>query len=239
MRRERVGSSLVEDVHAQLREEILIGGLKPGERLLVQPLSQRFKVSLSVVREALTRLAEQGLAKSTPQIGFTVTALSVDDLLDLTRARVDIENLMIARAVVEGDMAWESAVVATHHAVAGTPSSDPVTGAINPTWRVMHSDFHAAVASGCGSPVLQRIRAELYDKAELYRAWAVRVYPDRDVIAEHRRICDAVLDRDAARATDLMAAHITLTTDLLLGFLAETEGEHDGAAATRSGSARS
>ena len=234
-----MGSSLVEDVHAQLREEILVGGLKPGERLLVQPLSQRFKVSLSVVREALTRLAEQGLAKSTPQIGFTVTALSIDDLVDLTRARVDIENLMIARAVVEGDLIWESAVVATHHALAGTPSADPVSGVLNPSWRVKHSDFHAAVAAGCGSPVLQRIRAELYDKAELYRAWAVRVDPGRDVVAEHRSICEAVLDRDAARATELMAAHITLTANLLRGFLAETQAERDDVGAARSASARS
>lgn len=225
-----MGSSLVEDVHTQMREEILSGQLKPGERLLVQPLSQRFKVSLSVVREALTRLAEQGLAKSTPQIGFTVASLSIDDLLDLTRARVDIENLMIARAVVEGDLAWESEVVSTNHALAGTLHVDPKTGAVNPKWRVVHSDFHAAVAAGCGSPVLQRIRAELYDKAELYRAWAIRADPSRDVIAEHRSICEAVLDRDAPRATDLMAAHIRLTTELLLRFLGESAAEDAKAA---------
>jgi DNA-binding GntR family transcriptional regulator len=230
MRRQRVGSSLAEDVHTQMREEILVGQLKPGERLLVQPLSERFKVSLSVVREALTRLAEQGLAKSTPQIGFTVAALSIDDLLDLTRARVDIENLMITRAVVEGDLAWESEVVATNHALAGTLATDPKTGAINPLWRSAHADFHAAVASGCRSPVLRRIRAELYDKAELYRAWAIRADPGRDVVAEHRSICEAVLDRDAQRATDLMGAHIRLTTELLLRFLDESSVEEPDSA---------
>lgn len=218
MRRQRVGSSLGEDVHAQLREEILGGDLAPGERLLVTPLSERFKVSLSVVREALTKLAEQGLARSTPQIGFTVTPLSLDDLVDLTLVRIEIDNLMIRRAVVEGDLTWESGVVAAHHALSVTAMRDAETGHTNPAWRQLHSRFHAAVTEGCASPLLQRIRGELYNKAELYRAWSALTGSQRDVVAEHRSICEAVLDRDPDRATQLMAAHIQLTTDLVFQF---------------------
>ncbi|WP_427918727.1 GntR family transcriptional regulator [Streptomyces sp. cg40] len=214
MKRQRVGSSLVEDVQAELREEILSGVRQPGERLLVQPLSKRLDVSLSVVREALTRLAEQGLVGSAPQLGFTVMPLSVDHLNDLTRVRIDIETMMIRRATVEGDLDWEAGVLAAHHRLAGT--SPESGGAMNPAWRAAHAEFHGAVASGCASPLLQNIRAGLYDKAELYRAWAVKVSGGRDVVQEHRQICEAVLDRDADRACELMAAHVQLTTDLLL-----------------------
>jgi DNA-binding GntR family transcriptional regulator len=221
MRRRRVGGSLTEDVHAALREEILAGDRVPGERLLVATLGEQFSVSPSVVREVLTRLAEQGLARSVPQIGFTVAPLSIDDLVDLTWARIQIEGLMIRRAVVEGDLAWESAVVAAHHALAGTPTYDEVSGARNPLWRQVHSEFHAAVASGCPSQVMARVRAELYDKSELYRAWSRRDYHDRDVALEHRQICEAALDRDADRAVLFMRDHIQLTTDRLLSFLAE------------------
>lgn len=214
MKRQRVGSSLAQDVQGQLREEILLGAHDPGERLLAQPLAKRLQVSLSVVREALTRLAEQGLVKSTPQLGFTVTPLSVDDLRDLTRVRIDIETLMIRRAVEEGDLAWEASVVSAHHHLAGT--AHLVDGAMNAAWRAAHSDFHGAVAAGCQSPLLQTFRSELYDKAELYRAWALRVSARRDAAKEHRQICEAVLDRDSDRACELMAAHVQLTTDLLL-----------------------
>jgi len=219
MKRQRVGLSLVEDVQAELREEILSGDLAPGERLLVQPLSQRLHVSLSVVREALTRLAEQGLVRSAAQLGFTVTPLSLDDLADLTRVRIDIENLMIRRAIAEGDLAWEASVVAAHHHLAGT--APQLDGHLNPAWRSAHSQFHAAVAAGCQSPLLQTLRLGLFDKAELYRAWAARASGSRDVVREHRAICEAVLDRDANRATELMAAHIQLTTDLLVASAAE------------------
>ena len=221
MKRQRVGSSLVEDVQAELREEILLGACAPGERLLVQPLSRRLQVSLSVVREALTRLAEQGLVKSAPQFGFTVTPLSVDDLTDLTRVRIDVEGLMIRRAVTEGDLAWETSVVAARHHLAGTAPN--MGGAMNPAWRSAHSDFHSAVASGCGSPLLRAFRLELYDKAEIYRAWAVPVSAKRDPAKEHRAICEAVLDRDSDRASELIRAHIQLTTDLLLESIVEAK----------------
>lgn len=215
MKRQRVGSSLVDDIQSELREEILLGTLAPGERLLVQPLSQRLHVSLSVVREALTRLAEQGLLRSTPQLGFTVTPLSMEDLADLTRVRIDIESLVLRRAIAEGDLAWEASVVATHHHLAGTaPRSE--AGGLNPAWRTAHSDFHSAIASGCASPLLQSMRASLFDKAELYRSWALKVSETRDVAQEHLEICQAVLDRDGDHAMALMASHIQLTTDLLV-----------------------
>lgn len=214
MKRQKVGSSLVEDVQAELRQEILHGIRAPGERLLVQPLSQRLHVSLSVVREALTRLSEQGLVRSTPQSGFTVTPLSVSDLTDLTRVRIDIEGMIIRRAIDEGDLAWEAVVVAAHHRLAGT--TPQVDGALNPHWTSAHSQFHAAVASGCQSTHLRAIRSALYDQSELYRAWAVPASEGRDVAREHQEICQAVLDRDADRACDLMQAHIQRTTDLLL-----------------------
>ncbi|WP_067682866.1 GntR family transcriptional regulator [Nocardia miyunensis] len=221
MKRQRVGSSLVEDVQAELREEILLGARAPGERLLVQPLAERLRVSLSVVREALTRLAEQGLVRSAPQLGFAVASLSVADLADLTAVRIDIEKVMIRRAIAEGDLAWETSVVAAHHRLAGT---DPLLdGVINPAWRSAHADFHAAVASGCASPLLRTFRAGLYDTAELYRAWAARVSRSRDVAKEHQEICEAVLDRDVDRACALMGAHIQLTTDLLLETLDAAE----------------
>jgi DNA-binding GntR family transcriptional regulator len=222
MKRQRVGSSLVEDVQAELRQEILLGARAPGERLLVQPLAERLQVSLSVVREALTRLAEQGLVKSAPQLGFTVPSLSVADLTDLARVRIDIENIVIRRSIAEGDLAWETSVVAAHHRLAGTAAE--TRGALNPQWRSAHSDFHAAVAAGCTSPLLRNIRSGLYDKAELYRSWSALVSRGRDVAKEHREICEAALDRDADRACELTAAHIQLTADLLLEHMENAGG---------------
>ncbi|MDQ1491526.1 MAG: hypothetical protein QOJ23_4040, partial [Actinomycetota bacterium] len=68
-----------EEVYDELRRELLDlnGGLEPGQRLKLVDLAQRFDASLSVIREALTRLAGQGLLVATPQRGFSVRELSV------------------------------------------------------------------------------------------------------------------------------------------------------------------
>jgi DNA-binding GntR family transcriptional regulator len=56
-------------------------------------------VSAAVVREALSRLTEQGLVQSNPQRGFIVMPLSVDDLHDLTRIRVLVETLALRESI--------------------------------------------------------------------------------------------------------------------------------------------
>ncbi|HEY0410171.1 MAG TPA: GntR family transcriptional regulator, partial [Candidatus Dormibacteraeota bacterium] len=67
-------STRTQAVHDELRRELLdlSGQFEPGQRLKLLPLAERFDASLSVVREALTRLAEQGLVVATPQHGFSV-----------------------------------------------------------------------------------------------------------------------------------------------------------------------
>src|SRR5258708_16568624 len=77
-----------EEVYDLLRAELLNGLLAPGLKLKLIELSDRCGVSQSVVREALTRLAEQSLLVATPQRGFRVRELSIGDISDLTETRV-------------------------------------------------------------------------------------------------------------------------------------------------------
>src|ERR1700741_3192793 len=79
-----------EEVYDVLRAELLNGLLHPGDKLRMVELALRFSVSQSVVREALTRLSEQGLVVATPQRGFRVRELSVEDVVGLTESRVGV-----------------------------------------------------------------------------------------------------------------------------------------------------
>src|SRR3954447_15366630 len=118
-----------EQVFSQLRADILSGRVLPGTRLRFADLTERYDCSTSVVREGLTRLAEQGLVEAEPQHGFSVTSLSDDDLDDLTTARCELEGLVLRMSIEHGDIAWESEVVAAHHALDRTPmanAADPL-----------------------------------------------------------------------------------------------------------------
>src|ERR1700694_2309423 len=112
--------TLSEGIYLAVHREILNGTLEPGQRLKVSEIATRFGVSLSVVREALARLAEQGLVVASPQRGFAVAALSVDDLRDLTRARVLVEALVLRESITNGDVGWEASVVAGLHTLERT-----------------------------------------------------------------------------------------------------------------------
>ena len=78
-------------------------------------LTERFGVSQSVVREALTRLTEQGLLVATPQRGFRVRDLSIEDIAELTETRVQIESLALRLAIERGDLQWETGILAAHY----------------------------------------------------------------------------------------------------------------------------
>lgn len=217
MARERKGlsSTLADEVYAQIKSDVIEGRLRPGERLTLTPLCQRFGVSLSVVREALTRLAEQKLARATPQQGFMVTPLSAEHLTELTEARLEIEIIVLRRALAQGDLSWEARVIASHHLLAKTATGDP--DPVSPAWAGAHSDFHAAVASGCGNSLLLQIRQDLYDSAELYRYWSAHAsLRSRDILTEHRLIAEAVVARDEELAVHLMQEHLRRTATLVL-----------------------
>lgn len=215
----RRGSTRSLEVYDEIRSDIMSTRIPPGTRLKVGPLCERFGVSLSVVREALTRLSEQRLVRSEPQFGFSVVPLDRDGLEDLTRVRAEIETLALRWAIECADLSWETSVVAALYRLGRTPVSEPGNeNGISDAWSDAHAAFHAALASGCGSPLLMELRRGPYDSAEIYRRWARpgAVREERDVRKEHTEIADAAIARDIGLATSLLETHIRRTTRTLL-----------------------
>jgi GntR family transcriptional regulator, carbon starvation induced regulator len=208
-------TSRSESVYLYLRQRLMRGEFGPNHRLKLSDLCAESGTSVSVVREALTRLAEQGLIQFEPNRGFFVRFATIDEVNDLAFIRAQIEGLAIRLAVGRGGPAWEASVVAAHHELTLTPfvmtSIDP---AANEEWSRVHSAFHSACASACGSPRLIAMRARLFDEGEVLRQMLEFTNEQRDVAAEHAAIVDAVIARDADKAEELMAQHVQLTADL-------------------------
>lgn len=211
--------TLAEEVYTSLRAELFRGQLEPGSKLKLATLSTQYGVSLSVVREAMTRLSEQGLVQAYPQRGFRVTPLSVEDLLDLTRARLLIETLALRESIAEGDLAWESSVLATHHTLERTTFTTD-QGHIREPWTQAHRTFHHALLAGTKSRRLESIATGLRDCSELYQHWSRELAhdTDRDVASEHRTIAELTVARDADGATKALAGHIERTTAALVNY---------------------
>ncbi|NMO05042.1 GntR family transcriptional regulator [Gordonia sp. TBRC 11910] len=204
-------------VYGALRADILAGRRLPGERLKFPELGKTYDVSVSVLREALTKLAGEGVVTAEPHLGYAVTELSVDALEELTDARLALECLVFARSVEQGDLQWESKIVAAHHVMEGTRYLAEGTQCVTDEWALAHSQFHDALLDGCANRRLFGMATALRSEAELYRRWSqpLGAEHDRDLVTEHRELLDAALSRDAARASVLLADHIAHTTRLL------------------------
>ncbi len=208
--------SLTERTYLRLRSEILSSRLKPGQKLRLRDLCDLTGVSLSVVREAATRLAAEGLLNAEAQRGYSVPSVDRKDLLDLTYARIEIECLCLQRAIDQGGVKWEAGLVAAFHRLQRTPaqSGDPET---KEEWAKVHAAFHDCLVAGCDNHWLMRMRQMLFAQSERYRRLSVALQADRrDLDEEHRGLMEAVLDHDAAAATERLRAHLMLTTDILL-----------------------
>lgn len=219
MARQAAGRTRTDLVHDRLRADILDGHLRPGQRLKFPDLCEQYDASVGVAREALARLASQGLVRAQSRQGYQVAPLSQDDLADLTAARVEIESLVLHRSVVEGDVEWEARVIGAHHVLERAPFTAPdEPRRVTDQWAGAHAAFHGALLAGCTNRRLMQTAASLRAEAELYRRWSVSLghEPDRDIAAEHRGLMDAAVARKPELAADRLREHIAHTAQLLI-----------------------
>lgn len=217
-------SSLV----AQLRMDIVGGVFAPGSKLLIKDLCTRYGASPIPMREALSRLTSSGFVQAEDQRGFKVASASAQDLVEISGARVLVETEALRLSVLQGDVAWESRVVAAHHQLNRLALREPgMPAALSTQWDEAHMAFHDALLSACGSRVLLELAANLRERFTRYRflsAAAPGGSPEkaaaqpvqRDIPAEHTAIVEAALARDVARATALLQQHFQQTTELAL-----------------------
>ncbi len=203
--------------YAALREAILSCRLAPGAKIKINDAAAEFEFSPGAVREALSRLAAERMAVATAQKGFTVASISPEELIDLTRTRIAIEQLCLRSAVANGDVEWEVNIVAAYHRLHRLPMSDKGPRKhLSPAWSAAHSAFHMALVSACDSRWSLTIREMLYAQSERYRNLSKIVDSARDVDGEHKGLLDACLARDADLACARIEAHLRRTMQILL-----------------------
>lgn len=208
--------SLTRQSYERLRSDVLDGRLKPGQKLLMHELRERYASGASPLREALSRLATEGLVVHNDQRGFVVAGASADQLRDLVRTRIAVESMALAQAMASPEPEWEEQLVLAFHRLSRAPRSlREDSYEENPQWERLHRDFHFALLRGCDSPLLLGFCEQLYDQAYRYRQLAARTaHKRRNELDEHRAIFDAVMGHRLADAQRLMAEHYERTAKL-------------------------
>lgn len=215
----RRSRTLTTDLVEQLRNDILYCRLRPGSRLRFKELRLRYRSGLTPLREALMRLVAEGLAHVEDHKGFRVAPVSQDEMVDIASTLFELEAVAIRKAVNLGDDRWEANIVARYHELSKRPMLAEGT-TLDPEWEARNVAFHESLYAACGSPSLVMYCRQLSDRFSRYlRLWARH---GRDVADEHQQMMRAVVDRDAAKAIDLLYHHRMRTIeDLLANWNAE------------------
>ncbi len=201
------------EVLRQMREDILCCVLKPDQRLRFGELRQRYDTSVGTLREALSHLVSEGLARTEAGRGFTVAPVSLGDFLDLSELRVYLETRTLADAIRNGTDAWEAQIVSSYFLLsklAPPRQDDPVS--VKREWGKRHKRFHDSLVANCTSPWSLHFRSELFDQARRYH-WLTMIHARSRRRNEHLELRDAVLARDVDLACGLIESHIRTTVE--------------------------
>jgi DNA-binding GntR family transcriptional regulator len=189
-------------LYSQLLVDIIIGSLAPGERLDEHQLAERYGGGLSGIREALARLALEGLVVRRARVGTMVAPL------DLMEAR----EAFAARALVEIECAGLAARHATDEEIAAIratlESGETAVARNDPrALAMMDEAFHVAVATASHNRVLAKMVMTLHHQTA--RFWLVTMREpsleeSREALAQHRALADAIAGRNVADAEAAM-----------------------------------
>jgi DNA-binding GntR family transcriptional regulator len=192
-----------------LRDEILDGRLRPGERIHQQAVAERFGTSRLPVREALRQLQNEGLVVVLPNAGARVARLDPLELDEVYMLRERLEPVLVQLSIAAG--LPENALAAMRDESAWMERTDPEGREAE--WLAHDRLFHMASFAGAESPRLRAIVESLWNVAEQYRRafLSVRFASLEPTLLEHRLLVDAATRRDGDDAARVLEMHIRRT----------------------------
>lgn len=197
-----------ERAYRHIRRDILFGRLAPAQKLKLDGLKERYGVSISTLRELLSRLTSEGLIVAEGARGFEVAPISPENLKEVANLRQLLECHAMALSFATGDMEWEGRVVAAHHKLAMIESRMLAGDRSAPDlWKRYDWEFHHALISACGSKAHLDAHSAAYDKYLRYQMIAV-VFRGEIAAREHRQLLECALRRNTKSAQGVLVKHI-------------------------------
>ena len=207
---------------SMIREDILNGTLHPDQKLQISTLKDHYQIGWSPLREALNRLSTCGFVVKREQQGFYVASVDEDGLLELTNARIWLDEIALRQTFCRDTGEWEERIIIALHRLSKCyPPEGDVDKNFSTEWRELHRAFHSELISHCGSEWLVNYCRQLFDQFTRYRLIVLeKTNPGKKTSRredkEHKDILNACLERDIERATMLIALHYKLSTEIIL-----------------------
>ncbi|GAA1005181.1 GntR family transcriptional regulator [Nocardiopsis tropica] len=193
--------------YEEIKQRILADELHPGAALSQEGIAAELGVSTTPVREALKRLAAEGLMTLETHRDARVTELTFEEAQSLYEVRSHVDPLAAGWAAQRRTGADVEAIRRALDAL------DPLTGTSGIQALNAHRDFHRAVYRASHNEPMIGILDSLWDKADRYRQFTLRhragsASEDARVRGEHRALAEAVIGGQSGTAEEVMRGHI-------------------------------
>lgn len=195
---------LREIVFETMREAIISGQLKPGERLMEVQLAEEMGVSRTPVREAIRKLELEGFVVMVPRKGAYVADISTKDIADVFEIRAALEALaagLAAERITDEEL---EELQRTLVKVSKSAESHDLENLIQ-----VDTEFHDVLYKASRNERLVQIISNLREQIQRFRSTTLAA-PGRmkDALEEHKKIVDAISERNVALAAQLAQEHI-------------------------------
>jgi DNA-binding GntR family transcriptional regulator len=204
---------LADQAHAAIRSAIVKGDFAMGERLVETQLAGDLQMSRAPVREALQRLAKEGLVTEHPHHGMFVTIMTAADVVDFCNVRLGIETVAVRLFMRERcavDPLW-----AKIDAMEGAAERDDMSAVVRAEF-----EFHRVICEGSGNALLLRLFAEQEGRLMLVMGLDDANFERlHDVAAEHEPVVRAIESGVPEAAVTAMEEHVLSTVADLIARL--------------------
>jgi len=203
---------LREVVFETIRNAIISGSLKPGERLMEVQMAERLGVSRTPIREAIRKLELEGLIIMLPRKGAYVADLSVKDLTEVLEIRAALEGMATGLAVTrinECEIEELELIALKFHKALENGDLEELL--------FQDSQFHETIFKASRNERLIQLNNNLREQVQRFREmYLKKINRSKKTSMEHFDIVEAISRRDISKAEKLARKHIETTENGIL-----------------------
>jgi DNA-binding GntR family transcriptional regulator len=198
-------------VYEELRQDIIDGKLKPGQKIIMSEIAKKYGLSEIPVREAVRRLESDGFVNFTPHVGAVVTEIDEKEFIEIYLIRIELEALATRLAVPyvsDKDVEYLTRINQEMETAIEKKSYEKLGN--------LNRKFHLRIYQSAPYPYLNNMLRDLWEKAE--RTQSVFAYvPERAEasVKEHINIINALKKKDAELAEKLVKSQKNKTMEAL------------------------
>jgi len=207
--------TLADQVFEVLRGQIVTGKLRPNQRLIESGIAKRLGVSRTPVREALKRLEVSGYLSTDANNGLVVTEHTAEEMQHLFEIREALETMAVKLACQRATKEQIDKAVSYYDQMV-----EAIMNRKYDEYTELHSQFHEALYSPCGNEqllsLIRTFRYQYFNQrvTQLYTRVFNNTLDTRSQMKKHRRILEALCERNVNKAEKALIRHLRTTLKL-------------------------